>query len=185
MILNLPFACNPCGPFDNRPYKIVSMSSFVGSVIENSFIEELSVDFEIAAIRIMIDETERIGFNNPVNLWITNSAYACSPPEPNVQMLDQIKITSLENIISGGVEFKSGENLNSLFKILDQSMEYNVNDFIERQNRSPWSFSMKQGFILFQLIAKPDVSINQKFTFTFTFDDGLEYQVLTPVFEID
>ncbi len=185
LFLNLPFSCNPCGPFDNRPYKIVSMSPFVGSVIENAFIENLSTDFEIAAIRIMIDETKRIGLNSPVNLWITNSAYACSPSPPNVQKLISISVISEQKILLGGIEYPAGSSINSLLKFLTFEGEMSVKEFNESPNSRGYNFTFAQEAILFQLIARPDVPVSQKFTFTFTFDDDLEYQVLTPLFTVN
>ncbi|MCF6360301.1 MAG: hypothetical protein L3J29_06000 [Cyclobacteriaceae bacterium] len=185
VVLNLPFGCNPCGPFDNRPYKIVSMSPFVGSVIESAFTDDLSTEFEIAAIRIMIDETERVGINSPVNLWVTNGAYACSPPDPNVQRLISINIISGGNISFGGIEYPAEGSINSLFKILTFDGAMPVEEFNGSPNSQGFNFAFGHDAILFQFIAKPDIPVSQKIAFTFTFDDGLEYQVLTPVFEVD
>ncbi len=118
IVLNIPFACNPCGPFDNRPYKIVSMSSNIGLMVENSFLEEPSTNFERAAIQTVIEETKRIGYNVPAaNLWIINSAYACDPLPPDVQLLESLEIISSETVVSGGVEYLSGVQLNTLFKV--------------------------------------------------------------------
>ncbi len=185
LVLNIPFACNPCGPFDTRPYKIVSISSNVGSLIESNFTEQLSTNFEIAAIRTVIDETKRIGFNNPVNLWVSTSAYACSAPSPNVQRLISINIVSGQNISVDGIEYPAEGSINSLFKILTFDGAMLVEEFNESPNSQGFNFAFGQDAILFQLIAKPDTPISQKITFIFTFDDGLKYQVLTPVFTVD
>ncbi len=185
LILNTPFACNPCGPFDNRPYKIVSMSSTIGSLIENNFEEEVSTNFEIAAIRTAIDETKRIGFNKAVNLWISTSAYACSPPDPIVQIIDELKISSDKTILSGGVEYEPNASLNELFKIIYNSSVYTIDEFIEAQGASPWEFSFTDSSILIQLVDKPDAKIEQQLLLKFTFDDELSYQVLTPVFTVE
>ncbi len=184
-VFNLPFACNPCGPFDNRPYKIVSMSSIIGSVQDFEFSDEALTQFELASIKIQINDVEQVGLNVQTRFNLLSSAYACSPPPPNVQVLETVNITSSENIMSNGTEFLAGVNLNSLFKVIYARQEFTIDEFIDEHSRNSWDFGLTNGFVLFQLVAKPDVKIDQKFTFNFTFDDGLEYQVLTPVFTVE
>jgi len=183
--LNLPFACNPCGPFDNRPYKIVSISSTVGSLVENDFVEGVSTNFEVAAIRTVIDETQRIGFNKIENPWLLNAAYACDPVPPNVQELASINISSNRSIFSNGIEFKAGNELNDLFKIVFQQGEYSTSEFIVEQNSNPWRFIIENEPIYFQLIETPDSKIEQELLLKFTFGDELEYQVQTNVFTVE
>ncbi len=161
------------------------MSASIGSLVDNSFLEEPSTNFEIAAIQTLVDETKTIGYNvAPTNLWIVNSAYACSPLPPNVQVLNQIKITSTKSLSSGGVDYKEGENLETLFKIIYNGEEFSIDEFIERSSNY-WMFTYDDLGVFFQLASKPDLSINQKFTFIFTFNDELEYQILTDEFIVD
>ncbi len=185
VVLNLPFACNPCGPFDNRPYKIVSMSSLIGSVQNLEFNDEALTEFELASIKIQVNDVEQVGLNVPTSFNLSSSAFACSPSPPNVQILETVIITSTENIMFNDTEFLAGSNLNSLFKVIYARQEFTIDEFIVEHSRNSWDFGLMNSFVLFQLVAKPDVKIAQKFTFTFTFDDGLEYQVLTPVFTVD
>jgi len=186
IIFNLPFACNPCGPFDTRPYKIVSVSSEIGSIDNGLFDELISTDFANAAIRAKIDETVRLGFRNNKGFNFSNAVYACSPPDPNIQRLTFIAITSDKNLFFNGVEVVAGESLVSIFKMYNfDETGLTVEEFNESPNSYRRWFGFKDDDILFQLVAKPDSIIAQKFTFSFTFDDGLEYQVLTPVFTVE
>ena len=185
-ITNLPISCGlGCGPFDTRPYKIVSLSSQIGSVIEEVFVESFSSNYDTAAIRVVVDEAQQVGWNNNSYSGLLNSAYACSPPDPNVQILTLIEITSNKSVFVDGIEFESGGDLESVLKIVGFDSELNVVDFND-SSRSGFNLGGFKGEdIMFQLISKPDFSISQEFTFTFTFDDGLEYQVQTPVFSVD
>jgi len=184
-VTNLPISCGlvGCGPFDTTPYKIVSISSDIGSISDNIFNETISMDFMVAAVRLKIDETARVG---QVGIFsFSNVAYACSPPEPNVQHLNSINIISNETIFMNGIEYRGGENLNSIFKIVASTGDLSVEELNEFPDNYRWFFSFANDSIIFQLIDKPDVSMAQKFTFTFMFDDGLEYQSLTSVFSVD
>lgn len=96
-----------------------------------------------------------------------------------------IKIVSNKSINSGGIEFNPGENLESLFEIFDPQFGQSVEIF----NLIPKELHFFAGYegedIMFQLRSKPKNQISQKFIFTFTFDDGLLYQVETPVFTVE
>jgi len=187
VVTNLPVSCGlfGCGPFDERPIKIVSISAKIGSMSERIFEEEVSADFKIATIRAKVDKTVRVGQIKKTIFSFSNVAYACSPPPPPVQQLNSINITSEKPLFFNDIEYKSGENLNLLFKILHFEEEISIEEF----NEFPDSYYLLSGYgddnILFQLKSKPDTPVSQKFTFIFTFGDGLEYQVLTPVFTVD
>ncbi len=186
IITNLPISCGlGCGPFDTRPNIIVSISSDIGSVAEGVFSESVSTDFNTAAIRAVVDETHKVGKNDRIDFSFASIAYACSPPSPNVQHINSISLISDSNIVFDGIEYQSGENLSSFFKIVSS----NGDVLIEQINDSPddyrWFFSFTGDSVIFQLLSKPDSPIAQKFTFTFTFDDGLEYQVQTPLFTVN
>ncbi len=184
---NLPVSCGllGCGPFDERPIKIVSISAKIGSMNDRIFEEVISADFKRATIRANVDKTVRVGHIKKTIFSFYNVAYACSQPFPSVQQLNSINITSEKPLFFNGIEYKSGENLNLLFKILRFEEEISIEEF----NEFPDSYYLLSGYgddnILFQLISKPDAPVSQKVTIIFTFDDSLEYQVLTPVFTVD
>jgi len=186
ILTNLPISCGlGCGPFDSRPSVIVSISSEIGSMFDGIYSESISTNFNTAAIKAVVEETYKVGKNDRFHFNFVSIAYACSPPDPNVQHINSISLISNKNIIFNGIEYQSGEELNSFFKIVYP----NGDVFIEQINDSPddyrWLFGFTGDNMIFQLISKPDFPISQEFTFIFTFDDGLEYQVQTPIFSVN
>lgn len=186
IITNLPTSCGlGCGPFDNYELKIVTISSTVGSIFENTFSESISTNFDAAVIRAVVDETHRVGQTTENFIGLSNLAYACSPPEPGFQRLRAIRIISSESVFVNGNEYKAGDDLGVIFIVIDFNSEVGVQNF----NNNPDSIYLFPGYegmeIMFQLRSKPDLPIDQKFTLTFTFDDALEYQVLTPTFTVE
>ncbi len=186
IITNFPVSCSlGCGPFDTRPNIIISISSNIGSVVEGEYSETISTNFNAAAIRAVVNETQRVGWNNNSYTGMLNLAYACSPPSPNIQTLSSIQITSTESVFADGIEFRSGDNLEVLFKAVNHNFEQNVVAFNDSPKRGISFGGFEGESIAFQLISQPDNALSQQFTFIFTFDDGLEYQVLTPLFTVD
>lgn len=186
IITNLPISCGlGCGPFDTRPNIIVSISSGIGSVVDGIYSEFISTDFNTAAIRAVVDETHKVGKNDSFDFSFVNVAYACSAPSPKVQTLTYIEVTSDKSVFVDGIEFESGEKLEAMFKIVGVDAELNVVDFNNSSSRIFYLGGFKGEEMLFQMASKSDIPISQNFTFLFTFDDGLEYQVLTPEFTVD
>lgn len=110
--------------------------------------------------------------------------YACSPVEPEVQLLSQISITSTISVFFGGIEYQPNDNLNDLF-VIQYFGAYTVQELVDFQHNNPYILANQSDDIIFQFVSKPDITVNQKFTFTLTFDDGLEYQTVTPLFTVD
>ncbi len=193
-IFNMPISCDRgCSSGLPEFFIITELSSEIGSILSNRpnrYSVDNSTNFESAAIIITISDVEYVDRVSTIeNLPpFISASYACSPigPKP-YQILQTIEIISSNSIFMGGVEFEPGSSLNDLFKVNDSYYEdLTVDVYLDNQLEEEWKrFGANSNFIGFRLSDKPDISISQEFTFTFTFDDGLEYQVLTPIFTVE
>ena len=185
-IFNFPFSCNPCGS-GGVPQKIelVSIGSENGSYADGMFSLVESNEYQSAAIRVKVDETKSVNLSQLNGQFtLLSASYACSPIEPQVQLLTQIGITSNKPVFSEGVEYKANEDLVDLF-VIQYFEEYTIPAFIDYHPSNPYILANQSNHIIFQLRAQPDNSIFQNFTFTLTFDDGLTYQTVTPLFTVE
>jgi len=191
-IINLPLSCieDDCGGFTPLEARISELTSTVGAYEASGFSNSAATGFNRAAINILINNMEysEISRSNKGIYSIMNSAYACSPPEPEpTQAINSIKITSESNFYSGSQEYLSGENLVDLFKVTGFSYSINettVNEFIQQQNDDLWIFGYAGANAVFQLLNKPDSSVNQKLKFKFEFSDLESIEVETTAFVV-
>lgn len=191
-VTNIPISCieDDCGGFTPLEARISELTPFVGTYTSSGFSTANTTEYERAAINITISNMEYSEishvFKRPFSL--INSAYACSPPEPEpTQTINSIIITSESNVYSGGQEYKSGDNLIDLFKVTGFSYsdeETTVDQFIERQIDDLWIFGYAGANAVFQLLNQPDSSVNQKFSFQFEFSDLELIEVETSPFEV-
>lgn len=145
-VTNIPISCieDDCGGFTPLEARISELTPFVGSYSSSGFSTANTTEYERAAINITINNMEYSEishvFKRPFSL--TNSAYACSPPDPEpTQTINSIIITSESTVYSGGQEYKSGDNLIDIFKVTGFSYsdeETTVDQFIERQIDDLW-----------------------------------------------
>lgn len=200
-VTNLPIGCHvdendeidSCGS-SSQSGQLVSIISeldaSVGSWSSSIFSQTDTNDYDSAAIRIFIESTEYIKVSQTFErgFSIINSAYACSPPDPDSQPINSIKVISDSNIYSNGLEYSSGEDLADLFKVSGYASFLNqgitVNQFIEFRNEYSSIFSNVGDPIFFQLINNPDSTIKQKLTFLFEFSDSEIIEIETPVFSV-
>lgn len=160
-----------CGEVETE---ITELSHQVGSYTSATFINNISSNFEEAAIVIYID---KYGF-------ITETATSCFAFTPIPQLIEKISITSSNSVTIGGIEFAPGEVLNGLFKVHNQEQTYSISAFITAQNKEPSIFHVDTDEIVLQLLTQPDATINQSLAIEITFDDLKIMTIDIPTFEV-
>lgn len=191
-LTNIPISCieENCSGFTRLEATITELSSSVGTLTSSGFSNSTSNDFNVAAIQITITDMNysEISELNKNRFSIVNSAYACSPPQPEpTQAIKSIIVTSETSVFSQGKEYLEGENLIELFKITGyfySKDEITVNEFIERQNSDLLIFGYAGANVIFQLTDQPNSVINQTFTFLFEFSDSEKISIQTSTFEV-
>lgn len=110
VILNFPFSCNPCGDSGIlQKFEIASIGSEIGSCTGGLFSTIASSNHQNSAIRVKVNEIRHVNLSQLLyRLNFMSVTYACSPVEPEVQLLSQISITSTISV------FLEGLNINQM-----------------------------------------------------------------------
>ena len=154
--------------------EIIELNQQVGTFDSTNFSNDQSSNFEEAAIKIQIadviekEKCDEEGFT----------------PEP--QLIESINITSSSIVMSGDVEYSAGQSLNGLFKLYRLQQVYSVSEFITAQNNDPVNiFGVSGDDIILQLLERPDATINQAFSVSFSFTDSEILNVESIIFKVD
>ncbi len=160
-----------CGEVETE---ITDMDYQVGSYISSSFSDAHSINFEEAAISIFIEDWT----------FTSDEDRDCYTFTPLPQSIEEIKIKSSSSVTFEGVEYNPEEELNGLFIIHDNEQDYSVMEFISIQNNEPLIFHDEDDELVFQLLTKPDVAIDQPLNIEFSFNDSKVLQIEISNFEV-
>ncbi|MTI29428.1 hypothetical protein [Xanthovirga aplysinae] len=194
---NLRCSDSCCGEtFEQEFTKIESLTVDVGKIKvdknssneQNNFVYSKSDDFKFAAIKIAVIELENLSFShmNKFNFSFIQSAYACSPPEPEPdQKLTSIRITSDKTIFRDSKTFNSGQDLSELFEVVEISNEFNrpIEDFIIDQNEHTFLFGSYESSLILKLNQQIHIPQNE-LSIEINFDDNSQYVLTTNNFKI-
>ena len=183
LLIHIPISCellgitDPCGSTEQLVSTITRLSTSTGSIESGLFSNQISREFEKAAIQISVAGTEY----TPVaerhrDFSLLPRVHACSPPPPEpTQVIEAIRITSAAPVYSNQTIYQEGESLNDLFKITDYSYtaeDLSIEEYVELQRNNIWIFGFEGDYIVFQLRSQPDSLIDQGFNFAFEFSDA-------------
>jgi hypothetical protein len=182
LLLNLPISCvDDCGGRgtrgSNSGFSLISgISVITGSVLSNTFSANSSLNFELAAVKIMPSKYDRFGSIEPRSVPFSTVAtcYACSPVEPaSLQKIKSFSIVSDQTVNSNGITYPTNTELRDLFHVLLLNNgiieKLDVDKFIMLQNENHELFGL-YGEMIIQLKSAPDIDIDQVFTIAIAFD---------------
>lgn len=160
-----------CGVVETE---MVELNASVGKYLDSIFTNDISTNFEEAAIAIYVDGTT----------IITETETSCFSFTADPQLIENVKITSSESVTSGGLTFAADTDLIELFKVHTSEGLFSFSEFIMEQNDLPQIFHLEGDKLILQLLNKPDVAIDQSFIFELTFDDAKTLNIEIPSFVV-
>ncbi|MDA9774124.1 hypothetical protein N9B82_04130 [Saprospiraceae bacterium] len=158
-----------CGVVETE---MAELNASVGKYIDSIFTNDISTNFEEAAIAIYVDGTT----------IITETETSCFSFTADPQLIEKVKITSSESVTTGGLTFAADTDLIELFEVHTIEGLFSISEFIMKQNDLPQIFHIEGDKLILQLLNKPDVAIDQSFIFELTFDDAKTLDIEIPSF---
>ncbi len=159
-----------CGTADTQ---IAEISHRIGTYTDSTFTNLNTTNFEEAAFEITVEQVS----GGP-------DREGCFAWTPNPEKIQAINLTSTTSLFSGGMEFSANENLNDLFKLHLDNNTYSILEFIQLHSEDPFVFHSEDDKIVFKLLEKPDIAINQPFSIEIIFDNDETLLVEIASFEV-
>jgi hypothetical protein len=194
LFTNLPISCNLfcndscCGEdFENTFFSIEDLTIRFGDypgygdelLSENTkdtlIIDSMAFALAITDLEYLVAATNS-HHQQPFTFNISPVAYACSPAPPrSAQKITDITITSNQPISFSGKTIATGESLNEYFRVLENYPGSTIEEFLIDRG----DFSSDFDELIFIFSTKPDMIIDQSFTFEVSLDDGQFYSLDT------
>lgn len=159
---------------DEVETEITAINYQVGSYNSSSFSNINSSDFAEAAISMYIEDWT----------FTADEDGDCYTFTALPQSLAEINIKSSSSMTFDGVVYDPEDELIGLFKIYSNGQAYTAAEFVNIQNDEPSRFDDENDEVIFQLLNKPDVAIDQPLVIHFTFDDSKIFEIEIPKFEV-
>ena len=186
--LQVPIACDPddCGDLTPRYSTITSMSATIG-MQENATLTFDNLPDTLAAestvVSVRVDTVIYFSTIHPTyGSW--GAAFACSPVPPQpTQRISGIEIIASRSLVVGGADYPSGEDLSSLFLVVNYSCgsttQCGISDFIRDQNERSFIFGAEGEYLLLQLQPTLDTTFRGSLRILLTLEDGTSFSMNT------